>query len=288
MPLTSAAIGALADLSASNPGVVGYSEDEIEEVSGGAPTGRHGIRVFVEDEDAAGKIPTEIGGVPVVEVRSVGSTDNKRTQPTSAGNVGADPKSKVRPVIGGISISAKESGTLGYFIVIGTDRCLVSAAHVLPTGNDTVIQPSFNDGGKAQDTIAAVVNRVLDPESGVDAAAAVLSVGSTLDLNGLGKVVGISTVNKGDKVKKSGKNSGVTEGEVIDVNFTWAAAPEGPFKHQIVVESKTGFSVGGDSGSLVVTPALEAVGLLKGGGQTVDYVNPIDRVLAALGGTLAT
>ena len=288
MPLTPAAIGALANLSASNPGVVGYSEDEIEELSGEGPTGRRGIRIFVENDEVAAKIPTEIGGVPVVEVRSVGSTDNKATQPGSAGKVGANPKSKLRPVIGGISISAKESGTLGYFVVIGNETCLVSAAHVLPAGDDTVIQPSFKDNGKAEDRIATVVNRVLDGEAGVDAAAAALSVGSTPELNELGKVIGVGTVSKGDRVKKSGKNSGVTEGEVIDVNFTWNAAPEGPFKHQIVVESATGFSVGGDSGSLVVTPALEAVGLLKGGGDTVDYINPIGRVLTALGATLVT
>lgn len=289
MAVTSAVASALAGLAARDSQVVGYSEDEIEEVREGRATGRRGIRIFVENDEAATRMPSEIGGVPVVEVRSVGPAQDKSASAPAAGLVGVDPKTKVRPVIGGISVGAKETGTLGYFVVIGTDRYVLTCAHVVPAGDDVVIQPGPFDGGKPADKIATVTKRVMNGDAGVDAAAAKLSAESTLDLNNLGKVTGAHAAAKGEKVKKSGRTTGVTEGEVIDVNFTWANAPQGPFKHQIVVEAKSGFSQGGDSGSLVVTTAkLEAVGLLKGGGATVDYVNPIDRVLAELGAKLAT
>src|SRR5579859_4187102 len=100
MHLTSTAIAALDDLSARDRQIIGYSEDDIEEVSDRGPTGRRGIRLFVEDDAAAARMPREISGVPVVEVRAVGPAQNKSSPTKPATRVGVDPKSKVRPVVG--------------------------------------------------------------------------------------------------------------------------------------------------------------------------------------------
>ena len=286
MPLSEQVTSALDELLARNPHVVGYSEDEQPDER----SGRTGVRLYVVEERPLAEldVPEEIEGMPVVDLVAAGRPENHNT---GAGvQVGVDPKTRVRPVIGGISISGSGSGTLGYFVERKDGRCLISSAHVLRPSKADVIQPSRLDGGKdPADKVARLAESVVDFDAGVDAAAAVLEVASTLDLNELGKVVGTATVSKGDAVRISAAESRVRRGKVHDPNVTITVQNDGTYKHQIaIVGEPPPFEVAGDSGALVVTDDLKAVGLNKCGGPHMSFANPIGAVLAALQATLST
>jgi hypothetical protein len=275
MAHSAAVIDALDELLAAEPHVMGYSGDEVGEPAG--------IRVYVDEPGVA--VPDEIQGVQVVEVVAVGRPELK-----AGAAVGVNPKTKVRPLIGGISISGAESGTLGYFVKVDGKLALMSAAHVLEPGTANVIQPGRDDGGKdPADLVAKLLSSIDNPDDGVDAACATLesSIQATLTLNEIGKITGTTTASKTDTVKKSGTMTGVTSGTVNDVNAT-ITFDKVVYKHVIGVQAGSSpFSIGGDSGSLVVK-GDKAVGLLMGGTRTQDWVCDITRVLSALKATLAT
>lgn len=98
----------------------------------------------------------------------------------------------------------------------------------------------------------------------------------------IGKPVGFGEVQVGDKVKKSGRTTGVTEGEVIatdgavNVSYNDKVAV---FGDQIVT---TAMSQGGDSGSAVLNEKNEDVGLLFAGSSSHTIVNKIFNVIDAL------
>lgn len=260
-----------------NEQVVGHSEHAVTLASGA-----EGIRVYVADDPSA--VPDTIEGLPT-EVLVVGPNED---QAQAATQVGADPRVKTRPLVGGISIGSDAgTGTLGYFVHYKGELCLLSASHVLPDVGGHVIQPGGVDHGTSGDRVARIVKSIETPDRGVDAAAAKLNsgIGHKLELNELGKVTGPGAAKLEQRVRKSGRTSGVTAGTVKDLDI---AAKFGDvwFQHQIAV---TRFSEGGDSGSLVVTDDLKAIGLLKGANSVHSWVNPIAAVLEQLdNATLAT
>jgi hypothetical protein len=255
--------------------VVGYSGDEVDDEGG--------IRVYVDEPGVS--VPDQIAGRRVVEVVAVGRPELK-----AGVGVGVNPKSRIRPLIGGISISGAGSGTLGYFVNTGGNSALMSAAHVLKEGTRDVIQPSVNDGGtNPADLVAKLTASIFDPENGIDAACATLEsgIGLTLTLNDIGHITGTTTPNDNDTVRKSGKNTGVTTGTVNELNGT-IQLDNWVYKRMIGVKAGSPpFSVKGDSGSLVVKDT-RAIGLLAGGSDTQDWVCYIDRCLAELHATLDT
>lgn len=100
-------------------------------------------------------------------------------------------------------------------------------------------------------------------------------------------------------VKKVGRTTGITHGEIVGVFSTPLGIPyQGDrFKSTVYFQGAwaiqgTGgdpFSLGGDSGSLVVTEdGLSAVGLIFAGATngSTSFMIPIHRALAALGATL--
>jgi hypothetical protein len=259
-----------------NEQVVGFSHQAVSLASG-----VEGIRIWVVDDPSA--VAETIDGLPT-EVVVTGRNEDQ----AHPAKVGANPRVKTRPLIGGISIGSDAgTGTLGYFVHYKGELALLSAAHVLPDVGGHVIQPGGSDGGTDADRVARIVKSVENPAQGVDAAAAKLNsgIGHKLELNDLGKVTGTAAAKLDEQVSKSGRTSGVTAGTVKDLDF---AAKVGNlwFLHQIAV---TRFSEGGDSGSLVVNDQLEAIGLLKGANSVYSVVNPIAAVLAQLdNATLAT
>jgi hypothetical protein len=276
MAHSAAVTGRLDELVRTEEHVVGYSGDEVGEAGG--------IRIYVDEEGSP--VPDEVAGLPVAEVVAIG-----RPQLKSAGvAVGVNPKTTVRPLRGGISISGSGSGTLGYFVKIDGKLALMSAAHVLKTGTKDVIQPSFNDGGQdPRDLVAKLTLSIFEPGNGVDAASAKLEdkIGAELILNDIGRVTGTTKPVKDDSVKKSGKNTGVTTGTVNDLNGNIDIDGD-MYRHMIGVKAGAKpFSVGGDSGSLVVKGSA-AIGVLAGGTDTQDWVCYIDAVLTKLNATLAT
>lgn len=99
----------------------------------------------------------------------------------------------------------------------------------------------------------------------------------------LGIPTGFGEVKVGDKVKKCGRTTGLTEGDVIgtdgvtNVNYGGKVAV---FEDQILTSA---MSEGGDSGSAVLNEQNEAVGLLFAGSSSLTIINKIANVIDALG-----
>jgi len=104
------------------------------------------------------------------------------------------------------------------------------------------------------------------------------------EILGIGVVSGITDATLGMSVRKSGRTTGLTTGEVTvldtTVNVSYGSNRSARFEDQILTGS---MSQGGDSGSLLVaSDALFAVGLLFAGSNDVTIYSPIDTVLECL------
>jgi hypothetical protein len=119
----------------------------------------------------------------------------------------------------------------------------------------------------------------------VDAAVAkpVMNVEFLDEILEIGVVGGITPARLGMRVRKSGRSTGFTSGQItildatVDVNYGEKVAR---FEGQIIT---TAMSAAGDSGSLLVAEdALLAVGLLFAGSEQVTIHNPIQSVLDSL------
>jgi hypothetical protein len=227
---------------------------------------------------------------------------------------------RVRPLVSGLSVGHCKStaGTIGAFIRLpGGDLRLLSNNHVLANVNrarrmDAILQPGPFDGGHRARDVAAH----LDTYKRISFAkanrldAAIASIGNGLHvepgrLRGIGPIRGVADeeVMNGEDVAvtKLGRTTGVTKGKITafeldGVRVSFGGGSVAVFDGQLEIESTTGepFSRGGDSGSLVVTPAGWAVGLLFAGADTggskglgLAYANPIQETLDAFGAHLA-
>jgi hypothetical protein len=210
--------------------------------------------------------------------------------------------------IGHVRVTA---GTLGCFVRdrAGGTALLLSNNHVLADENrgeagDPVIQPGDLDGGKdPADRVGQLVRFVRLKRSGANLVdCAVYTVDDALryspgQLTGLGRLggVGPEVLDQNQEVAKVGRTTGVTRGRVtafeIDNLVVGFDLGDLRFDNQIEIEG-TGdgpFSDGGDSGSLIVTSDLHAVGLLFSGsdqggadGQGLTFANPLRPVLDTL------
>src|SRR6266550_4085128 len=131
------------------------------------------------------------------------------------------------------------------------------------------------------------------PSNAVDAAIAQVRVGK---VDPTGFVMDIGTLSSdtvapslGMAVKKSGRTTGVTNGNITAVSATidvsLGSGKTARFVDQIVV-GPGNFIAAGDSGSLMVEDVVanpRAVGLLFAGSSTTAIANPIGHVLNAFG-----
>jgi len=87
----------------------------------------------------------------------------------------------------------------------------------------------------------------------------------------------------GTQVKKSGRTTGFTTGEIIQIDVTaqvsYGAGKDAVFEDQLMAGA---MSQGGDSGSAVLDEEDYVVGLLFAGSDTTTVINPIQFVLDAL------
>jgi hypothetical protein len=215
--------------------------------------------------------------------------------------------SRNRPLLIGSSVSHPDvtAGTIGCFVTSdGTDRLLLSNNHVLADENraspgDKILQPCRADGGiPPGDCIGALARFVALSESRknrIDAAVALLDPSVPEDpvsLTGLGVLRGTraDTPETGEAVFKLGRTTGLTRGRVsaFEVDDLWVHYDLGVlgFDGQLEIEGEgtQAFSLGGDSGSLVVDERLHAIGLLFAGNDAdISYAHPLDEVFQALG-----
>ena len=108
------------------------------------------------------------------------------------------------------------------------------------------------------------------------------------DILQIGVPTGVGEATLGTQVQKSGRTTGFTQGQIIQVDVTVSVNYNGPvatFTDQLMAGA---MSQGGDSGSLVLDSDKRGVGLLFAGSDTTTIVNPIQLVLEALSIELVT
>jgi hypothetical protein len=220
-------------------------------------------------------------------------------------------RSKQSPLLVGCSVGHPNTtaGTLGCFVEIEgrTGPCILSNNHVLADENratlgDPIRQPGPFDGGASpQDEVATLSKFEALTATGknlLDGALAALSEDTSGDF---GTLTGMGTLNgmrpdplDGDEIVfKIGRTTGVTRGRIsaFEIDDVWIQYDIGVigFDRQIEIAPTEGspFSLGGDSGSLIVDESLRAVGLLFAGNDVdITYANPIQTVLQTLGARL--
>lgn len=105
----------------------------------------------------------------------------------------------------------------------------------------------------------------------------------TPEIVDIGLVHGVAEANLGETLRKSGRTSGLTSGQVTALAATLRVQIHSGvyalFRDQIVAGLK---SQGGDSGSLVVNENNEAVGLLFAGSEKATILNRIQNVMDQL------
>ena len=207
--------------------------------------------------------------------------------------------------------------------VILSNAHVLSACNAGQPG-DAILQPGSYDGGKILDRIGYLYQSVpikFDGESTCPVARGIMwvynslakSLGRKTRLNAyafntnlvdaaiampdndsdiqdnileIGKPVGYGIAIVGERVRKSGRTTGLTHGMISMVEATSSVdyGNDGMaiFEDQIVVTGDK-FSQPGDSGSIVVNDDDAVVGLLFAGSDTVTIVNKIQNVASMLG-----
>jgi S1-C subfamily serine protease len=128
-------------------------------------------------------------------------------------------------------------------------------------------------------------NAISSPINKVDCAISrpVVNEDISQEILEIGFPTGFGEAKVGDKVKKSGRTSGLTQGDVIAIdgiaNVSYGD-DKAIFEDQIVA---TAMSEGGDSGSSVLNEQNAAVGLLFAGSSSLTIINKIANVIDALG-----
>jgi len=200
------------------------------------------------------------------------------------------------------------SGTLGSLVQdINGTLYILSNNHVLglsgqASPDDDISQPGLIDNNcRTPPIVADFTTAPTLGQSNVDAAIAQLrpgamdSTGSILDIGVISSVVKNPAV--GMHVIKSGRTTGRTAGSITSINTTvsvqyQAGCGQGKkfvvtYNNQVVI-GQSGFSAGGDSGSLIVTDDdnHQPVALLFAGSSATTIGNPIGQVLDQVGTTL--
>jgi len=275
---------------------IGHSEAEGE------------VIVFVEDEQTKQRVPRSFNGY-AVRTEVTGKIQVLSTQVAEPlTGVSPERRDEISPLVGGISLSAwvqdlYYSGTLG---MVTYDDKILSNAHVIAIEPDTdnflaletdIIQPGSGDGGRSGARVGeleAYIPIDFDPEAENYADAAIGSIDDDVDASygeqfgegGNYWVEGWTQVYLGDTVRKSGRTTGVTTGQVINTNIFVIVEYGGHptrFVDQIAVaQSNWSFAGPGDSGSAVDKDG-EFVGLVFAGSPTYSFISKAEHIIDGLG-----
>jgi hypothetical protein len=292
----------------SRPGVIGV--DIGEKVTGGRPTGRAAIVVYVCAKGPLHpqQIPPEVGGVPTDVVAESIVLHRARVTRT------AEPVVAERhPVLrGGLSIGPARSfrvvppevptageyviaGTLGAFVVTRDSARKVLGLTTFHVGcvddswsvGDEFVHPSRVDGGVVGADEVAVLDRAALAGS---VSAAGLRMGARpfrAEVLGVGAITGTARAEVGSTVRKHGRTTGLTHGMVASTDATLRldfgdGLGVRTLRDQIRVRSSELFGDHGDSGAVLVDADNRVVGLYVAGSGSTGYANPIEPVLRQL------
>jgi hypothetical protein len=200
-------------------------------------------------------------------------------------------KDRVRPLRPGLSIGLADTegvGTLGYFVVDRAGQIyLVSTVDSLGNSSTraSVLQPAPFDGGQAPDDVVASSVKTLAQTAIMPAANMVALARLTPTLHvqtvipEIGPIRGVRDPELGMQVRKLGRTTGLTEGEIravdqrINVSTLSGAV-------QIYGAVRTSpISSGGDGGALVVDAEGFAVGVIVAGSDQETILAPMSEVL---------
>jgi len=280
------------------------------------------IVVFLESEQARARVPDHSVGFPIRKevtgtFQALPVAVTEPVVPGQANQINPDRIGAVRPLVGGISVSALAgeefiyAGTLG---MITYDDKILSNAHVIAMDPDdstflesgrTIIQPGTLDGGTSANQVGALESyipivfhnnsNVPDPTHNyADAAVATIDP----EVEGLSgwqfsetddyQVWGTTMVAEGDIVRKSGRTTGVTENEVYTTNAAvWVQYDTNKYAYfvdQIAVHKP--FSDEGDSGAAVDKDG-SFVGLVFAGNVDYSIVCKASYIINELGISVA-
>ncbi len=103
------------------------------------------------------------------------------------------------------------------------------------------------------------------------------------DILGIGALAGQGAATLGMRVRKSGRTTGITIGEIeqvsVTVDVSYGEDRTARFVDQVMAGA---MSQGGDSGSAVVDLGNNVVGLLFAGSEKTTIINRIEHIFAAL------
>jgi len=229
---------------------------------------------------------------------SIAQTNPHQSRTTSFGSSGGN--------INDISKAFCCSGTLGSLVKDSSNaQYILSNNHVLAdsdqaTPGEDISQPGLIDNNCRPATIVADFTVAPHLGTNVDAALAALRNGQ-MDSNGTILEIGTpssstSAAGNGTLVAKSGRTTGLTCGSVqststsVKVQYQQGCNSGKKFTvtytNQVVVGG-SGFSAGGDSGSLIVTQTgKHPTALLFAGSSSTTIGNPIGDVLAQVSSSL--
>jgi len=265
------------------------------------------IVVYLESPEHLHKVPETILGCSV-KAKVIGKLRVLVAEPSAPAALGSalsgqviDRRARVRPVPGGVSaghplVGAGTVGCVVYDARTGR-RLFLSNNHVFAASGqgrlgDPILQPGRADGGSEPIDVVGRLERYVEllppPDLNLVDAAVALPVSEALvsdEILDVGYVESAGEASVGMRVAKSGRTTGYTEGEVIDVRATvkihgypWGFSI---FEDQILA---TYMAEPGDSGSLVVDAGTKAaVGLLFAGSDKVTVANKLSHVSRLLG-----
>ncbi|CAG7839692.1 hypothetical protein Z959_01350 [Clostridium novyi B str. ATCC 27606] len=219
------------------------------------------------------------------------------TDVIECGNITASSlNEKIRPAPGGYNIGSllSSGGTLGCLVADTRFTYVLSCNHILaknglvPIG-DPIIQPSKTFGGKIpNDTIANLsifIKLKTDTDNRVDCAMARVSNSACVNKNIalLNKPIkGVALGKIGMGVQKVGYRTERTLGKITVVGSTLTmdiSEKSYRFVNQIWT---TKMDDKGDSGAILLTRDMNAIGLLIGSSNVGTLFNPIQKVLNSL------
>ena len=234
----------------------------------------------------------------------------------------AGPRDRWRPVVPpGVSIGHAQvtAGTFGCLVQRGDERFILSNNHILANVNagrpgDPILQPGPADGGTEADQIAELADYVSlafgsepapagcsawlarlwrgegRPSTGtpienlVDVALArpLTPEMVSADILHIGVPTGIARATLGTPVQKTGRTTGHTTGQIVQIDVTAQVAYGDQVALFVDQFMASAMSQPGDSGSAVLDMERRVVGLLFAGSDNTTLINPIHTVLTAL------
>lgn len=156
-------------------------------------------------------------------------------------------------------------------IATGTAGFLNSIARLFGSN----VQLQAIDRQQTENLVDAAIARPLNPEDVKD------------EILQIGTIQGAAEGILGMAIKKSGRTTGLTTGEIqqvdVTVNVQYGEGQIAQFTDQLMAGA---MSQGGDSGSTVLDESNHLVGLLFAGSDTTTIMNRIQNVFSALGVSL--